>query len=347
MDASPASRNDEIDLVELLQALWSQKWLITLLTVLVTACAAGYAFLSKPVYEARVAVLPPALSDIAGFNLGRINDFGLKPFSIAEVYAVFTHNLQSDKARRRFFKEVYLPSLTEDKRTDSQDRLYKRFLEELSIKAPDKNQPDRYLVTVERHNPEQAAEWVNLYIGDVARESMQQMLENARSENEVEEHNIQQRIKSLRETAHIHREDRIIQLKESLLVATAVGLENPPVITGQLAQQLSAIMDGSLMYMRGAKALRAEIQSLEKRTSDDPFINNLRTLEERYDLYRRLQIDPKQVAIFRLDGEIETPDAPIKPKKALILALGVVVGGIHGLFIALIRLMLKKRSAVA
>ena len=39
------------------------------------------------------------------------------------------------------------------------------------------------------------------------------------------------------------------------------------------------------------------------------------------------------------------PDAAIKPRKALILALGVVLGGMLGLFIALIRLMLKKRLA--
>lgn len=51
-------------------------------------------------------------------------------------------------------------------------------------------------------------------------------------------------------------------------------------ISGQVSEQLSAIMNGSLMYMRGSKALRGEIEALESRVSDDPFIPALRTLQE-------------------------------------------------------------------
>ncbi|MCY1547895.1 G-rich domain on putative tyrosine kinase [compost metagenome] len=60
-----------------------------------------------------------------------------------------------------------------------------------------------------------------------------------------------------------------------------------------------------------------------------------------------MQSAPEKVAIFRQDGAVVTPDAPIKPKKALILALGVVLGGMLGLFIALIRLMLNERLVTA
>jgi chain length determinant protein (polysaccharide antigen chain regulator) len=82
---------------------------------------------------------------------------------------------------------------------------------------------------------------------------------------------------------------------------------------------------------------------LKARESDDPFIPELRNLEEKYKLYANVKLDPERVAVFRQDGEVEQPDTPIKPKKILILALGVVLGGMLGLFIALIRLMLKKR----
>lgn len=341
-----AHRNDEIDLVELLQGLWEQRWLIVLVTVLVTACAAGYAFLSKPVYESRTYLLPPSLSNIAGFNLGR-RESGLELFTVDRVYAVFTRNLQAQEASRRFFKTVYLPSLSEEDRQGSQDRLYERFGKAFSIKAPDKVQPERYSLVVQNHDPALAVKWAKRYIDEVSKQSRDEVLENARREIEVIGSGLQQQIKSLRVAAKTRREDRIIQLKESLKVAEAIGLENPPVIGGQDAEQITAFMAGGLTYMRGAKALRAELKELEGRTSDDPFIPELRNLEEAYDRYTNMQADPAKVALFRQDGETESPDTPIKPKKALILVLGAVLGGMLGLFIALIRLMLKKRSAAA
>ena len=342
-----ANSDDEIDLVELFYGLWTQKWLIVLITLVFAVGAASYAFFSKPVYEARVAVLPPSLSDIAGFNIARAGNSGLKSFSVADVYSVFTRNLQGDDARRQFFREVYLPSLKEEQRSGSQDALYGRFVKTLSVKAPDKSQPDRYTVVVERQDPTQAAEWAKQYIDHVTQLSLDEVLQNINRETEVKGAQVQQEIKTLREFAKTHREDRIIRLQEALVVADALGLVNAPVISGQIAEQLSAFMNGDLMYMRGAKALRAEISVLKSRTSDDPFIPSLRNLEEKYALYADVKPDTEKVAVARQDGEVEVPDQPIKPKKPLIVALGVVLGGMLGVFIALIRLMLRKRSTKA
>lgn len=50
-------------------------------------------------------------------------------------------------------------------------------------------------------------------------------------------------------------------------------------------------------------------------------------------------------SLYLVEQMPEVPDQPIKPKKPLVLALGLVLGGMLGVFIALIRLMLRKRSA--
>lgn len=346
-----ANNDDEIDLVELFHGLWTQKWLIVLVTMVFAVGAASYAFLSKPVYEARVAVLSPSLSDIAGFNLGRMGESaggnGLKPFLVSDVYTVFTRNLQSEKSKRQFFRDVYLPSLDETQRLGSQDGLYKAFAGKFSVAASDKNQPDRFTIVVEHFSPELASAWAKHYIDQVAERSLGEMLQNSERELAVQARNIEQQIKSERASAKARRDDRTKQLQEALTVAEAIGLDNPPVITGRVSNdsELSAFMDGSLMYMRGAKALRAEMQVLQARTSDDPFIPELRNLEGLYQLFAGVSLDPENVAVFRQDGAIEVPDQPIKPKKPLIVALGVVLGGMLGVFIALIRLMLRKRVA--
>lgn len=341
--------DDEIDLFELFQGLWTQKWLIVLVALVITVSAASYAFFSTPIYEARIAVFPPSLSDIAGFNLGRRGGVGLKPFSVNDVYAVFARNLQSERSRRQFFRDVYLPSLNEAQRSGSQDSLYKKFNGNFSIKAPDKNQPDRYSVVVQHYNPELASIWAKHYIDQVAAQSLNEMLQNAERELAVQARNVMQQIRSERDSAKAHRDDRTKRLREALIVAEAIGLDNSPVITGRGSNdgELSAFIDGSLMYMRGAKALRAEMQVLMARTSDDPFIPELRNLERQYQLFAGVSFDRDKIAVFRQDGEVDVPDSPIKPKKPLIVALGVVLGGMFGVFIALIRLMLIKRFARA
>ncbi|VXC26419.1 regulator of length of O-antigen component of lipopolysaccharide chains [Pseudomonas sp. 9AZ] len=350
-NSSQAIYGDEIDLVELFCGLWAQKWLIILVTMLCVIGAATYAFFTTPVYEARIAVQPPTLSDIAGFNQGRTGDKtrgnGLKPFVVDDVYAVFSRNLQSDSSKRKFFREVYLPSLDEAQRSGSRDSLYKNFNNKLSINVPDKNQPQRFSVAVNYHSPQLASAWAKEFIDQVAERSLTEMLENAERELAVQARNIEQQIKSEQVGAKSRRDDRIVQLQEALKVAEAIGLDNPPVITGRVSNEseLSAFMDGSLMYMRGTKALRAEMQVLVERLSDDPFVPELRELEAKYQVFSSVSINPEKVAVFRQDGDIEVPDQPIKPKKALVLVLGVLLGGVLGVFAALIRLILIKRAA--
>lgn len=334
-----ASESGDIDLVALLMNFWGQKWLILLVTFIVASGAAFYAYTSKPVYQARVTVLPPALSDIAGFNVARGSKSGLPVFKVDDIYDVFVRNLGSEESRRQFFRDVYLPTLSEVQRSGSQDGLYRAFNQMLSVKPPKKNETG-HTVTVEGGDPARAAEWVKQYLNQVTGQSLTDMLQNTQREVEIKRKQIRQEINTLRDYAKTRRNDRLVKLKEALAVAEKVGLEKPPVISGSTEQQLSAFMDGDLMYMRGTKALRAEIEALEKRASDDPFIPSLRNLEEQYNYFVELQVSPESVAIFRQDGPVITPDAPIKPRKLMILALGTILGGMLGVFIAMIRLLL-------
>ncbi|MNR32418.1 Tyrosine-protein kinase ptk [compost metagenome] len=123
-----------------------------------------------------------------------------------------------------------------------------------------------------------------------------------------------------------------------------MGQEQPLITTlnASAGGELSTALDGSLMYMRGAKAIRAELQVLQARQSDDPFILELRKLQDRLAFLKGIDVKPDNVAVFTLDSAAEVPETPIKPKKVLIIALGVVLGGMLGVFIALVRYMMRK-----
>ncbi len=344
------TRDDEIDLVELAKALWAQKLIIISATIAGAAIALAYALFSTPVYEAKATVLPPLLSDIAGYNAGRTesseDQSQLKPFTIDEVYAVFTRNLRSLSLRRDFFRDVYIPSLPEAARAAPRDQLWSNLNAILSIKTPDKQRTELVEVAVQKSEPEQAAAWANELISRAAEASERDMQLNVSSELDIRIRSVERRIASLRSTAQQRREDRIAILKEALVVARAVGMDSPQVTAGRTSsnEELSEFIDGSLTYMRGAKAIEAEMKVLEARESDDPFIPELRSSQEQLSFLKTVEVRPENVSVFTLDSAAEVPETPIKPKKSLIVALGIVLGGMLGVFIALIRVLTRRGS---
>lgn len=336
--------DDEIDLFELLGGLWKQKLLIMLAAAIVTAGAVVYALVATPIYEAKVVVQPPSQSNISQLNYGRGGDSGLAMLSVKDVYDVYLRNLQSESLRREFFRKVYLPSLPDDERQGSQDDLYGRMNSILIVAMTSKDAPSRYYVMASLPVAEQAAKWVVQYVQMAGEHAKREVIRDVRGDAIIKANNLEQHINSARESARKQREDQIVQLTEALRVAESIGLEKPPIISNNLSSEVSAGMDGSLTYMRGSKALQAEIENLRTRSSDDPFIDKLRQRQEAIAFYRSLQIDPGVVDVYRQDGAIESPDMPVKPKRFIIIALGAFVGTALGILLALIRNMWQARA---
>lgn len=336
-DRIDARDADEIDLIELVRGLWAQKWLILGVTLLVTVGAGFYAFLSKPVYEAKLFIMPPTQNDIAELNYGRGKSTELDIYSIKYVYDVFARNLQGESLRQKFFNEVYLPSLSEAERMGALDRLYERFSRELAIKGPGKGTPDRFSITVQGVDPVKATEWARSYVQRASEAAESELVKNVTAEASVRARNLEQRIVSLRENAQRVREDRIQQLREALKIAESIGLTSPA-INSTAAVDITVETGNKMDYQRGSKALAAEINALESRSSDDAFIKDLRSLQMRYSFYRKLNIDAESISVYRQDGSVEVPESPIKPRKGLILIIGFVAGTVLGLLIAAIRL---------
>lgn len=57
------------------------------------------------------------------------------------------------------------------------------------------------------------------------------------------------------------------------------------------------------------------------------------------------QVEPG--SLYRLEQPAAVNSTPVKPKRVLIIALGFILGGMLGVFVALVRIMLKKRLAGA
>lgn len=328
---------DVIDLKVLACVLWRQRFVIVVVAVVITILTALFTFLKTPTFEAKVSVIPPTENDIANYNYGRTVENELSPYTVKEVFSVFTRNLMAESLRREFFNSYYLPQLTESERKGSQDDLYAEFSRSLIISLVSKESPDRYIVIVRDESAKKGVDLIAKYLARASELAKEEIKKNIGGEANVLARNMRQQIALLRDVSFKEREDSIIRLREALLVAQAIGMDRPPIIGGGGVLGITGSLDGQLIYMRGTKALKAEIENLESRNSDDPFIKKLRMLQAKYDFYSGLESSILNVEVYRTDGVVELPDSPLKSQRTLYLVVGLIVGLILGVLVALLR----------
>ncbi|WP_223589615.1 LPS O-antigen chain length determinant protein WzzB [Pseudomonas sp. A-R-19] len=343
VDSNKGNELEDFEFQRFVRAIFRQKFIVIGFVVLGAALAASYAFLASPVYEAKVFVIPPSQSDISNFNYGRMKESELVPYTVKDVYDIYTRYLQAESLRLDFFSKVYVPSLSPEEQKKSRDVLYSHFSEVLRVVPPLRESSDRYAVVVQTTHPEKAKEWVTEYVVQAGELAKNEMIKNVSIESEVRARNLEQQISSAREKSTKAREDSIVRLNEALRIADSIGLEKPPAIT--VSQSVIAGGEaGQLTYMRGSKALKAEIESLQARESDDPFTDRLRDLQDRFNFFKGLKTEPALVSVYRQDGVVELPDNPVKPNKTLVLVFGVIAGLIAGIAFVLFRGLFAVKS---
>ena len=96
------------------------------------------------------------------------------------------------------------------------------------------------------------------------------------------------------------REDQIKIFEEAATIASKLGVKDRVDTASKLRNnQLNISTTNIPLYNRGYSALRAEIELLKNRTSDDPYINNLRDLQEKLAKLRSRKSDDPFIYGFR------------------------------------------------
>lgn len=357
------TQTEDINLRELLRSLWAQKILIVFCTLVVTCIAAAYAFLATPIYESTAQTLPPTASDLASYNVasqltgeavGGITQTGFNrsPQGIgtltpAIAYKTFLKHLESDTVRQSFFEQFYLPAHPVSEDQKQLQKLQRKLSEELTVTAPKK--PNEFVakVTLEGSDPETLAAWANAYVDLAMSASRQELLDDLSAEVRIRKKGASDQIATLRQVARTTRDDRITRLRNALTVAESIGLETPPSgmslisVGGFAATEADALANGNMLYLRGTKALRSELEQLEKRDNNDAYIPELPNLLKTQALLDSIELNPERLAAATIDRAAPVPEDPIKPKKLLILALGLILGGMLGVFWAMMRQVFK------
>ena len=343
---APQYADDEINLFDLWMVLVRQWKVIGTITGLAVLGAVVYVFLATPVYEAQAIVRPPESKYVEVLNIP-----GISLVSSADIFAKFIGNLKSSSLRQRFFAENPQFSSLHQQFVDKNPQYLRDNLPK--SKEGTKGEAGFVFLSLQGHDSKLVADWLNSFILFVEKETIDDYFGGVETKIASQEKVIKNQLQIGKEFVGQRRLDRIILLEEQIGIARAAkiferkGTDYSTVETPRIGEILSTTQES--LYMRGVKELTAEKEELEKRKYDEPFIAGFRDKQESL---AQLAAGLKQLQEARANARAVTVDQPaseakrpVKPRRMLVLALGVVLGGMIGVFAAFVVNFVQEQKA--
>ncbi|MBT3235653.1 MAG: hypothetical protein HN353_06865 [Bdellovibrionales bacterium] len=331
---------DEISLIELWDILVQRKKAIVLSTLIVTIIAVIYALIQPPLYHATTTLLPPNMGDLDFItntfqavekSTSNKNSNPLKS-GVKIAYQIFIRNLGSNHLKKSFFEQREISSLmttsklpTDSRQKSVEQEIFLSFAQRFKL-SKDKKDNDIVTLSLNWSDPTVAARLLNEYVAVVNQVSVNQLISNYKSVIHNQRSKLTQQIASKRKMAKVRRSDRLKRLKEGAFLANKISVLTQETGNSQMKEH---------DYRRGAKALNAQIEVLNKRGNDDPYIAGLRDLEEKLEQLSMIKVDRSKLQAVIIDQKAYPPTSRIKPKRRLIVTIGLVVGLMAGIFYAL------------
>jgi len=329
------SMQDEISLIDLYRVLAKGKKILLATMVGVVALSVVYLLLASKVYQVSAMVLEPSVDQlvltnrtVVNPNIDATNSKAL--FETKDIFEKYKIAVKSSETWT-LFVESHPDLITQKKATESG---HESIRNPLSL-AEDKEYPGPHiLVEYESNDKEKSDEVLTQYLTFARGLLVKGLIKNHRQKIEQKIAALEFKIKASRTHEKFKREDEITRLESDLAIAKKLGIKENRMMTLQDKSSLTVVASNMDIprYLRGARVLTAELDVLKSRVSDDAFIKDLRIWQQEVSRLKLIKYLPEQFQPFILDGAINEPKSPIKPKRSLMLALSVVLGLFLGIF---------------
>ena len=359
--------DDEIDLKELFIALWKGKLTIIACAVVCAVIAVVYALNAKQVWTTEALITTPQVSGFSNYQR-MVSDFQpvfdvyqddgtvlvserLDDTILPEtLFSIYIQQFESRANKKAFITEnaefqrelseveAKTQGSTEEEIRDEEAKLYSEWYAKLSaIPVKSSNEDvDQYTLQGQLSTGNDSYEFLNGYISYVAEKARAIAVANVSSVVASKRSEIMQQQTLFTEQARGRLLNERAQAQYALEIATAAGLDSPQ--QNLNTQDLFAINIG-------ANALAAKVKVLDNLTELSIIEPKLHQLNAKFDLLNTLTIDPNLA--FNTFQFIEAPEKPTSrtsPKRPLIAILGVLLGGMLGTAIVLIRYAFAKKD---
>ena len=347
--------SNEIDLIKLIRTLWNKKLWILLCACFFTVIAGIYAFTAKEQWTSTAIIVAPRSTDLGHLlptraEYARI--IGDGDFSTGELsnslYGQFKHFLLSNDLKRKFLEQSewlknYTKNMTEEQKHTYIENAVAKYLivHEVEPNKKDLTELDKIglKVTFSAETPKDAQSVLTEYVSFVNKYILNQI-------NQEFKLGFNLRLDALKFTKEQIEEDlteakkvQVENLTNALDIAKKAGIKDfsrgnnnisvPEYMLGDARLNISdsKLADGTYLFMLGEKYLQAQLDIAKNNPVVYP--TNYYSTERQLSKLTKLAPQLDSVENVKTYYYLSSPDYPVvkdKPKKALILAIGFIIG---------------------
>ena len=294
---------EQIDLLDLMLQLWRGKLMIATFVIVFIALAVGYLFVAKEKWTSSAIIAQPDAAQIAPYSNALNILYGTAAPSMLDIQT---------RAIDRFNASFSALSQALDNQAVP---------EKLTIEPAVKGQALPLSVTYTSTSAEAAQKQLAQYIQQVDEQTAKELALDLKD-------NIKEQIKTLNDSlqnqekvAQEQKDLRIKQIAEALKNAEAAKITSP-----QLQQTQDVTQE--TLFLLGSEGLKSMIDNEASRPLVFPtaYYQTKRNLLD----IQNLNVNPDTIHVYRY---VMKPDLPVRrdsPKKAVILVLAVLLGGMIG-----------------
>ncbi|EOZ9384075.1 LPS O-antigen chain length determinant protein WzzB [Enterobacter bugandensis] len=300
---SRSNEPEQIDLFDIVLQLWRGKWMIATFVVVFIALAIGYLSVAKEKWTSSAIIAQPDAAQIATYSNALNILYGSAAPSMLDIQT---------RAIGRFNSSFSALSQA----LDNQE-----VPEKLTIEPTVKGQTLPLSVSYTSTSAEAAQKQLAQYIQQIDEQTAKELALDLKD-------NIKEQVKILNDSlvnqekvAQEQKDLRIKQIAEALKNAEAAKISSP-----QLQQTQDVTQE--TMFLLGSEGLKSMIQNEASR----PLVFSAAYYQTRQNLLdiQNLNVNPDTIHVYRY---VMKPDLPVRrdsPKKAIVLILAVLLGGMIG-----------------
>lgn len=294
---------EQIDLLDLMLQLWRGKWMIATFVVVFIALAIGYLSVAKEKWTSSAIIAQPDVAQIATYSNALNILYGSAAPSMLDVQT---------RAIGRFNSSFSALAQALENQEEP---------EKLTIEPAVKGEALPLSVSYTSTSAEAAQKQLAQYIQQVDEQTAKELAVDLKD-------NIKEQIKTLNDSlqnqekvAQEQKDLRIKQIAEALKNAEAAKITTPQIQQTQDVTQ-------ETMFLLGSVGLKSMIENEASR----PLVFSAAYYQTRQNLLdiQNLNVKPDTIHVYRY---VMKPDLPVRrdsPKKAIVLILAVLLGGMIG-----------------
>lgn len=350
---------DEIDLRELFKALWDGKLIIITTTMLFALGAVLFALNSQEWWSSKAKVTMAQIQDMSAyqqqvkqyqpvFDIYQEDGTVLVSAELDDLvdtvvlFQRFIDAFNSSDNKRRFLDssqefQVFKDKLDTDTFEEAGRKLYSEWFLKISANAVDKKlKLSPYDISFQSTTKESSFLLLTNYIKVIKEKVRKDALNNLQAVVNGKYNELVQQKRILE-----------IQAKNKLLVERELSKFALDIAkAANVSQPIQTNSDKEIFGISlGTKALAAKVTALESIKNLSVLEPRLQQIDAKLEMLKDLEIDHSiQFQTFRFLENVEQPITRDKPKRALIVVLGTLLGGMLGIAIVLVRLVFRREE---